>query len=185
MENNVASIPYDDFLVFGGFCLIAAISARGFLDTISRQLLRDVRRLDDRTSLAVQQAREAKVSAGTAAEEAEATADLVENRILPATEPSELNSTNTAELLAPDTPIPGISANERKVLSALMQTTFRTATGISRDAGIPRNQIGEILDTLAKKRLVERTVSPNTGGPRWRITRLGAHALNPNQSVAD
>jgi DNA-binding MarR family transcriptional regulator len=73
---------------------------------------------------------------------------------------------------------PEIGPTEKKALGAMMKMTFRTATGISKEIGLPRTQIGEVLDLLAAKKLVERTTSPTTGGPRWRITGLGVRALN-------
>src|SRR6266446_3122599 len=47
-ENNVEIVPFSEFLIFAGFCLIAALSSRTFLDTVSRQLMRDVQRANQR-----------------------------------------------------------------------------------------------------------------------------------------
>ena len=80
--------------------------------------------------------------------------------------------------------LPILQPQEQDALRKMMNVTFRTATGLSRDIGMPRNQIGEVLNSLVEKGLVERTISPNTLGPRWKITRSGVRVLNSLERAA-
>ena len=170
------TIPYAEFLIFTGICIVSAISARKFLDTLSDRVLRDVTRLERRTDSIGQQAAAAQVKAIEAEAKAEVSSILSreisdEQAVEPRNEPPEQEFG-----LGLDIPRVDLSPLEQNALVRLIQVTFRTATGISQDIGIPRAQVGDLLDTLAK-RLVERTTSPTTGGPRWRITPQGAAAV--------
>ena len=162
-DNNVEIVPYTEFLIFVGFCLIAAVSARTFLDTVSHQVLRDVKRIEEK------------------ADKATAAIELIDEGVesKPAEPPAA--QIEAAKQIAVDAVLPKLTAEEQKTLSALMKRTFRTATGIGQEIGVSRNRIGDLLDELASKAVVERTTSPNTGGPRWRITALGVRVLNANQ----
>jgi hypothetical protein len=175
--DGVVTTPYSDFLIFGGICILAAISARKFLDTLSDKILRDVSQLKKKTDRIDQKAVAAEERAARAEEKAQDASSvsldvLDEQAAEPRLEPelSELGA-------APAGPTLDLTPLEQKTLSSLMKVTFRTATGIGQNLGIPRNQIGDLLDSLASKRLVERTTSPATGGPRWKITALGVRTL--------
>jgi DNA-binding MarR family transcriptional regulator len=170
-KNGVEIIPFAEYLIFTGFCLIAALSARNFLDTVSRQVLRDVQR-------ATEKAMQAEAKASEAGERAAVVSDLFDEALEKDAPSPQQALTEAASQLPPGATIPEISPAERKALNAMMKMSYRTATGIAQEVGIQRNQVGELLDALASKRLVERTTSPTTHGPRWRITATGVRALN-------
>ena len=146
---------------------MAALSARAFLDSLSKQVVRDVQDVK-------QHARATQASVDANLERVELVEEAMDKRSSDqVSSPVRITGSSVS-----DEPVPDISHRERQALSAMMNITYRTQTGIARDIGLPRTQVGELIDALASKRLVERTASPNTGGPRWRITPLGVHALN-------
>lgn len=168
--NAPDAIPFSEFLILTGFCLIAAISARRFLYTVSRQIMRDVSSANLRAQNAELAARQAETKAEIATELVDETVEDDKVGI-----PDVLQA---AKEFPAGAAIPTITSNERNALNAMMGRAFRTAMGVSQDSKIPRSHMGELLDHLQELRLVERTVSPNTGGSRWRITPLGVRTLN-------
>jgi DNA-binding MarR family transcriptional regulator len=171
------SIPYSEFLIFTGICIVAAISARKFLDTVSDKVVRDVNRLERKTDGIGQQAAVAQVKAVEAAEKAESASLILreiadEQAVEARNEPLDQDSEFGTDASGID-----LSLLERAALANLTQVTFRTATGIGQVIGIPRAQVSDLIDSLAVRKLIERTTSPTTGGPRWRITPLGVSAL--------
>ena len=151
--------PFAAFLVLLGFCLIAAFSARTFIDSVSRRVLRD---LED-----VKQEQEAIL------QKVEETAELVDDQ---KAEPIRPQVQTEAAALDPAR-VPFITEEERRALDALSKTNFRTSMGIAADIGMSRYRIGDLLDSLVSKGLVERTVSPATRGQRWKVTATGIAAL--------
>jgi DNA-binding MarR family transcriptional regulator len=156
---------YSELLIFVGFCIAASFSSRAFVTNLSQRILADVAK----TKEIVKQTRE-KVD-----HVEEAVGEALDQATGDSTARSTTQSPNALE--ADAAPI-SLNPEQRKTLQAAGRLTMRTATGIARDAGIPRNQVGEILDDLIGKNLVEKTNSPNTGGLRHRITPLGVAVLN-------
>ena len=173
-EGGGESIPFVEFLIFAGFCLVAALSSRAFLDTLTKNVIRDVQELKQQT-----RALDERVDDNTGRVE------LMEEVVDPgAGSPAAMDVLGQA----PDGhSLPDVGATETKALGAMMNMTYRTATGIGKEIGLARTRIGEVLDLLAAKKLVERTTSPTTGGPRWRINgarRAGAQRARQRQLSA-
>lgn len=152
------------FLIFGGLCVIAAFLGRSFITTISERVLQQVKE-------AREEAKEAAKKADIAQETALEVADEQSAEAVPRAELARRNEAARAESAAP------VDDTERTVLKALTKLSFRTATGVATDAGISRNSVGEVLDSLHEKGLAEVTQSPTTKGVRWRITPAGIAAL--------
>jgi DNA-binding MarR family transcriptional regulator len=172
------TIPYYECFIVLGICFIASLSARKFLDSISQQVLRNVDEIRDRTESVAKTAQEAQTKAVRAEEKADVAAELVDEKIAESEPVGGHGGEQDVELTEPDTAISELDPREQAVLKNMMHVTFRTTTGIARDSGIQRSEIGEILDRLITKDLVGRTISPNTKGPRWRITPRGVRSLN-------
>jgi DNA-binding MarR family transcriptional regulator len=156
--------PFEEYLVLLGLCLVAAFSARAFIESVSSRIIRDLETVREEN----QSLRE----------------DVLETRELVDDQGSQQLS---QEAIAPtemvdESDLPPVSDAEIRALRAMMNASYRTATGIANDIGIARHRIGEMLDSLASKGLVERTISPNTRGQRWRITPIGVAALNRGRS---
>ena len=68
----------DDFLVFGGFCLLAAISARTFIQTLSDKILREVKETKKEQVLLGEQVKSVKSNVESAIISAQAAQDAVQ-----------------------------------------------------------------------------------------------------------
>jgi hypothetical protein len=153
--------PFEQYLVLAGLCLIAAFSARAFLESVSRRVLRDLEDVKEKQHDIQQQVAQ--------------TAEIVDEQ---SATPVSSDTTRRAALFEPRS-VPGMDDLEVKALQALTKMTFRTASGVASDIGISRNRVGELLDSLSAKGLATITTSPTTKGVRWRITEDGIGSLNP------
>ncbi|HEY5724069.1 MAG TPA: YEATS-associated helix-containing protein [Allosphingosinicella sp.] len=159
---------YEYYLIFIGLCLIAAVSARRFIDSITAQLIKRLDEVDAKAGRAAAAATEAREVAHEAAAEVEAADD--EEGDAPADGP-ELSMAEPRGAPAE------ITATERRALEAMTKHSMRTRTGIAEESGISRNRISELLEALADKGLARPTVSKRTGGARWAITQKGKSAI--------
>lgn len=160
---------YQSLLIFAGFCLVAALSARRFLDGLTNNLLIRVQNAEVSANQAWRSAEQAAADAQEIAEEVNP--EAADNPAAPPPPEAE------AALPVPDRlPVP-LSPEERRALNAMTTRTYRTRTGIAEDAGIARSRISELLEGLLARGLVAPARSPNTGGARWVITERGRQAL--------
>ncbi len=147
-------------LVLAGFCLLAAISSRAFIRSLTDRLLQEV-------SAARKEAKEAKEQAS----HAESVASLtVENDAPPVTPEISKAFLSVKE---------DISEIEKKVLQAMVDSRFsmRSLTGIATDTGITKEQANSIISQLLSKELIEAGKSKE-GQPRWYPTTNGRTVLN-------
>ncbi len=147
-------------LVLAGFCLLASISSRAFIRSITDKLLQEV-------SAAKQEAQEAKQQA----EKAETIASL-------SVESDPQEQPNIAGALIPS-PRPDLSEPEKQVLRAMVNSRFamRSITGIAQDTGRAREEVNSILSGLIGKALVADGMNIQ-GQLRWYPTPLGREATN-------
>ena len=164
---------YESYLVFIGICLLAAFSARKFIDSISRQVLQKLERVEEKADDAVAVAADARQAAHEVVTEVEE-ADQRSDTPLPPEAAEEDDDPAAASAAARP-----LSAQERRALEALTVKTYRTRSGIAEDSGISRTRISEVLDDLHRKKLAMPTKSPTTGGVRWLITKRGETVLKP------
>lgn len=144
-------------LVLAGFCLLAAISSRAFIRSLTDRLLQEV-------SEAKKVAQEAKQQA----EDAGTIADLTvepETGLLP----KSRSTTNTKGLAEP-----AISEEEIKILQAMINSRFsmRSITGIAKDANLPKETVNMTISSLFAKGLIMEGKSKG-GQPRWYPTGAG------------
>jgi DNA-binding MarR family transcriptional regulator len=152
-------------LIFAGFCIAASFSSPAFMTNLSQRVLADLAKTKEI-------AKEASRKADHVEEAVGETLDLAAGDAAdrPITKP-------TIELQADASPI-SLNPEQQRTLQAAGRLTIRTATGIAKDAEIPKNKVGEILDELIQKNLIEKAISPSTGGLRHRVTPLGVAVLN-------
>ncbi len=153
--NDSPSDPAELF-VLAGFCLVAAVSARAFIRTLSNRLLQEVRD-------AKQTAQDAKEDA---AEAQRVVAPLVEQDVTEA----EAGTDDQAPKRVAST----LSPEELRALSALAHSSFsmRSLTGLARDAQLDKTVVNSVLSNLLAQGLIAQTQSKN-GQPRWYLTPLG------------
>jgi YLATT-like protein len=161
---------FEPYLIFLGLCLIAAFSARRFIDTVSSQVFQRLDKVDAKASRAVETAESAKEVANEAVVEAE-DADNLKAPLAADLKKAKAHALTGKEAAAP------LSPEERRILEAMTLKVYRTRSGIVEDSGVSRNQISEMLEDLAERKLALPTSSPRTGGQRWIITDRGRAAL--------
>jgi hypothetical protein len=146
-------------LVFLGFCLVAAVSSRAFIQTISDRILNEVKKTADEAKKEV--------------EEVHTKLGEVEDLVV---EPEQHVAPDAKKAaLAPKVTL---TADERKILVALANGRWllRSRIGVANDARINPDQIDSLLSALEARQLVGQKKS--TGGPRWYITQVGNEAIN-------
>lgn len=169
-DGTPVTTAFEPYLIFLGLCLIAAFSARRFIDTVSSQVFQRLDKVDAKASRAVETAETAKEVANEAVGEVENADNLKAPLAADLTKARALGATGK-EAATP------LSAQERSVLEAMTKKVYRTRSGIVEDSGVSRNQISELLEDLAERKLALPTSSPRTGGQRWIITDRGRAAL--------
>jgi len=145
-------------LVLAGFCLVAAVSSRAFIRTLSDRVLAEAK-------AARKEAKQAKEEV----QEVQASIDPILEK-----ETEKETVTDGAESI---TSLKTLDDEERKVLDAFARSKFalRTLTGISKDAGLDKVESNRILSSLEERALVAKKVGKN--GTRWYITQSGLDLL--------
>lgn len=176
-------------LVVAGFCLIASISSRRFIERITDKVL-------DQVNEAVQAAKSAQKTADTAvlkAEEAEQKAENADDRVdlfdepdLP--EPSGSHSLPRASSAmtneyrnSPSEPL-NLDQGQIKVLKAMIDSTFsaRALSGLINDTDLDERELTGALSSLVESGLMEKKTTKK-GLERWLLTDDGRrNARNPN-----
>jgi len=171
---NVTEIPLHNLFVFGGFCLVAAISSRAFIQTISQQILKQAEN-------AAKKADEAKKEVKEVRDTAEAIVSSQAESDDETTDEKTGGSANFAQR-PKDTEnnleqIYGLGHEEKQVLRALTTSeyTFRTISGISKDTQLDKGRTNTILVRMMICGLAGRTVG-KSGRLLWFATTEGRRA---------
>jgi len=162
MHSKPAEGPdFSQVLIFGGFCLIAAISAQTFVSTVSARVLKLAEKAESKAEQAQKQATIA-----------------MQHLVEPAAK-------EKSAILASHLPTPVLSEDELSVLDAFTDTRYvlRTIGGL---AGATKSTPGEldgILSALKARGLVDTTMfAPEGKGQTkyWYITEDGRAAIDRN-----
>lgn len=167
----------NSLLILAGFCLLAAISSRAFIRSLSDRILKD-HVLKEVTEASII-AREAKA----VAENAEAIAEL-------SIEPEEAS---TPQLESPGrtpastTAASDLTQEEAHILHHMTTSRFtmRTVSGLARDSAMPRPLVNDIVAQLETKGLL-RSTTGRQGQTLWYVTapiRLGLHEAAAKQDA--
>jgi hypothetical protein len=148
---------YSKLFVLAGFCLVAAVSSRAFIRSLSERVLQEVK--------------SAKKKANEAKEEAKEVKSVVASWVEPEA-PDALDA-----LAASDQPT--TDADELKVLKAMASSPYplRSITGIAKDSGLSKAVVNSTLTSLLSKGLIGQTLSAS-GQPRWYLTPEGRKAAS-------
>jgi flagellar biosynthesis GTPase FlhF len=161
---EITSEVLSKLLVLTGFCLLAAVSSRAFIRSMTDKLLQEV-------SAAKKEAKEAKAQAENAEVIAEASAKM---------EPERSSALEAVEeKTAQSSPNVQISDIEQKILKAMVESKFsmRSLTGIAKDAELSAALVNRAMGELIQKQLV--TEAKNRDGQlRWYPTAEGRQAAN-------
>ncbi len=157
--SSAAQPDYSKLFVLAGFSLVASISSRAFIQSVSARLLQEVKDAN----------RKAEAAEANAAEAKAAVVPLVEQEVA-ADSPS---FTEQARLASSQ----DFSQEELHVLRALLDSpyTLRSLTGIAKDSGLERAAVNMTLGLLIDKNFVGQSTGTH-GAPRWYAT-AAARAL--------
>src|ERR1044071_3170553 len=161
MHNGAGGHPdYSQVLVFGGFCLVAAMSAKTFIQSISDRVLKRAERAEKLADEAEQKASRAQI---------------VAERFI---EPPEGKSSELSAFSADITP----SDDECGILKALANTKYvlRTSSGLAVETKISKSYTDDILKRLKELKLAETTeftASDRQTRQYWYITAEGRSVL--------
>lgn len=156
---NGAKQDLSRLLILAGLCLIASISSRAFITTISDRLLN--------------MARDAKREAHIAGEAVKAVKEDVQPLIAKETEAE----TGAEASVAPKSIIQ-LTDTEKQVMLAFIKSDFslRSLGGIAKDSGLAQFTSQKVLEMLVEKGCV--SVRPGKNGPRWFLTVEGRERTN-------
>lgn len=148
----------NSLLVIMGFCIIAAVSSRRFIDSITDSVIRDfkrnienqnqkIERLDDKASQAL---------------------DLASVETEPEAFDEEQGLTGP---ILKNYQIPSLDEQENKVISAILSKTYRSraSASIARDLVIPEARVLVLLEGLADKGFAVMKTTTK-GLARWSLT---------------
>jgi hypothetical protein len=180
-------------LVVAGFCLIASISSRRFIDRITDTVLEQVNK-------AVEAADSAQKKADTAvwkAEEAERKAENADDKVDLFSEPDFLepsqeqpwprvSSSITTESRNPSTESLILDKNQKKVLKAMIDSTFsaRAFSGLKNDTDLGEDELRDSLSSLVNSGFMENKTTKK-GFERWFLTDEGRRNARKSDSTSD
>ena len=140
--------------VLAGFCLVAAVSSRAFIRTLSDRVLQEARSANKKAEEAQEQAAEARAIV----------APLVE------AETPDRGAANIAD----EAPAADLPADERAILAAMSNTRFtmRSVSGLSKDTGLEKAKVNQAISSLISKGYVAQAQT-SSGQLRWHATSTG------------
>jgi len=181
---------YLQYLYFGGFCLIASISSKAFIKTLSDRILKEAEDANKKAGAAQQTAQavqetvaevsskaEALVAKETEKDDAEPIGTQEKNdgtsgRNLPSQGGAGTNMSTVGQN-------EWATTEERMVLEAIGagKFTFRSLSGIAQELDLTRETVQQSVNHLVAKGLLGQTKS-KLGGLRWYATEAGRRILN-------
>jgi predicted transcriptional regulator len=166
--------PGASALVFAGFCLVAAISSRAFIQTLADRVLAEARE-------AKRTANEAKAEVDKVAETVTEVAEAVtEPEMAPASASAPGNAASPGDLESlpsASAQVQVLSDEERAFLRTMDDSKFtlRSMWGIGQQTGRSPEDVELMLRALAEKGVVSRIQGRK--GERWTLTAAGREAL--------
>jgi hypothetical protein len=170
-------------LNLAGFCLVASVSSRAFIGSLTERLMREVRDAREQAETATaEQARQRAADATEAAlivqSDAEAAQALARAQVA---EEASVDTATTAprqrsgppQSASLGTPAPAL-AQEKRVLLALTEgeATLRTVAGVAQDSQLDEATVLTVLSHLQQKAWALH-LAGSDGQPRWFATAAG------------
>jgi hypothetical protein len=154
-------------LTFLGLCLLTALTARTFLDSLTRRILQQMEEIRERQDQAAQDRSKIRRDVDAAHEKIEEVAESVDEEMAPAPSPAADNG------IVSTAPLPRVDQDDRKLIDALSLKQYRTVSGVTQDSGLFREDAKQRLQGLALKGVATPTASTRSGGVRWMLTPTG------------
>jgi DNA-binding phage protein len=150
--------PRQALLTIMGFCIIAAVSSRRFIDSITDSVIRDFKSKIENQDQQIESLNE----------KASQALDLASVE----TEPETFDEGQSlSEPFIKDYRISALSERENKVISAIRSKTYRSraSASIARDLGMKESEVLDLLEDLARKEFAIMKTTPK-GLARWSLT---------------
>lgn len=153
-----SGIPFE-FFSFTGFCVLAAIFSQRFLDTLSKRLLADVKKVKE-------ESQEASATASTVAERLEQAGPVLRRQMEALTEEGTALSPKSKDVAAvPETFEP--------ILKALLNPkwSYRTVNGIAKERELAPDSVRQTLQQMRQDGFAQRLT--NSEPELWFLTDKG------------
>ncbi len=139
------------YLIFGGFCIISAVSSKVFISSISDRLIRQVKEVEEKLR---------------------AVKESVEPILIKEKEPE-----TRAQFATRSEPQSPVSESERSILQALNNGAYsmRTLDGIAKDTSLDFNVVSGYISQLQARGLASKIVGDDKRS-FWYLTQLGKMA---------
>ena len=139
------------YLIFGGFCIISAVSSKVFISSISDRLIRQVKEVEEKLR---------------------AVKESVEPILIKEKEPE-----TRAQFATRSEPQSPVSESERSILQALNNGAYsmRTLDGIAKDMSLDFNVVSGYISQLQARGLASKIVGDDKRS-FWYLTQLGKMA---------
>lgn len=163
-------LPDPNLLYLGGVCLLAAVSSRAFLQSVSSQLIRQTQELKTEQKKLKTGQEELKDSVAELGD----TVDKDEKSPLPTALKQSLVADQDSESDLKSL-LEGLSYAEKQVVLALASEAYtrRSLSGIMKDAKLKRSVTAETLEKLINRGLVTSGVSKRTGSLLYQLVPTG------------
>lgn len=170
----------ENYLVYAGFCIVAAIFSRRFIDTLGERILNEAKGANV-------QAAAANTTANQALETVKQHAALITPIITRNSEPPAAPPTDQAPVTAaatPTSPAPTVSALGQSILGVMKSSnyTYRNADGISQEVNASSADVTAALNELQSDGFVQSIPMPNNAPPQWALTGDGMNYTPPTTS---
>ncbi|WP_345872244.1 YEATS-associated helix-containing protein [Shewanella algae] len=168
-----SSTSAESYFVLAGFCMVASIFSRSFIDGVSSKVLNDLQKKTDNIDKKVENYEEH-------------VKPLIERSEEPEIESNEIYDLRVREVA------PSLKELDLKIISAIDESkyTIRTAGGIAQQLGMvpnSRETVRQRLRALSDMGVVSELngLDPKSSKPRWYLTNLGRAALRNTRNASD
>ena len=146
---------FSKLFVLAGFCLVAAVSSRAFIRSLSDKVMQEVRRVDRKADDTQMQVAEVQATVAPFVE-TETGDDATEN----------LRALSCEKSLKP------LTDDEKSILKALSLSPFlmRSLSGLSKQTQLEKPNVNMALSNLIARGYIQQRVGER---PRWYVTSAG------------
>jgi hypothetical protein len=167
LSNNLLdNISFKNGLIFAGFCVLASVFSKRFLEDVYAKLNKLNNKFDEvkkETENKIESVSKRTENVIKKVEDLEESGEEIENDLIP-TEIKDSISEHKKGLL--------VDTELERVIQSLFSNkySFRTINGISKETSVGKERIKEVLDHLVEHGFAERRVGSN-GKDLWRILK--------------
>jgi predicted transcriptional regulator len=149
---RIEEVGYGAFFQFAAFCLIASVSARRFMDTMTKRILNLAEEADQKATAAQEDVKERRTE--------------IQTLFDTLSEDESISPTRLADSAQ-------FSADKSKLIRAFHDGTIplRSVDGLAITTGMQPELVANLIQELDGEGLVSRAETPR--GPRWRLTQSG------------